>query len=99
METQHTRARRDTVECKMDPDPNSGEPGYDLTQLFRRLDYVVPSTETPAYDYVFQVCGNLQFQDQRCPVGSGICARVRETSDAESIYGYTNTTSVRRNGV
>jgi hypothetical protein len=42
------------------------------------------------YDYVLNICGNLNYDDDTCVSGSSVCQRHKHTQISTDVYGFEN---------
>jgi hypothetical protein len=73
--------------CVLETD---GHPTVDLTPLsLIDQDYSVGSHVNSNFDFVINVCSDLNYQDDTCHEGSSVCQRHKKTEAATDVYGYT----------
>eukprot|EP00035_Acanthoeca_spectabilis_P019743 m.429521 g.429521 ORF g.429521 m.429521 type:complete len:204 (+) comp17019_c0_seq1:582-1193(+) len=51
-------------------------------------DYSVSSHQVDGYEYVANICGNLNYNDETCIEGSSVCQRHKKTAASTDVYGY-----------
>lgn len=72
-----------------------GHPTVDLNPLaLTDQDYSVGSHYKEGFDYVLNVCSNLNYQDDTCHEGSSICQRHKKSSMSTDVFGYTGSISL-----
>ena len=77
--------RRPDARCVV---PASGsQPELDLTPLESPSEYSVPSKDYGQFEYLFNVCAQLKFVDAKCPAGTLVCERRRESREGNQAFG------------
>lgn len=73
-----------------------GHPSIDLSSLtLTDQDFSVVSHMNDGYEYVINVCGDLNFQDETCHKGSSVCERHKRSDLATSVLAYSGSTSLK----
>jgi hypothetical protein len=87
-----TVAATDATACVLKA---KGHPTVDLTPLaLTDQDYSVGSHLQDNFDYVVNVCSNLNWNDDVCVEGSSVCQRHRKTDLATDVFGYSSSISL-----
>jgi hypothetical protein len=82
-----TQASNSTSACLLEV---VGHPTIDLSPLtLVDQDYSVASHEVDGYEYVVNVCNNLNYADDTCIEGSSVCQRHKKTAQSTDVFGYT----------